>query len=234
MADLLRRSNVHAAKNEIRTLEKCIENDEILLANMMDQKGAEDFRLFQQNKIRTANDERAARIAELKQRVEDITDGKLDAELVGAARSVRHEVLAKNSVTMKRKKDIKEKKAEQSVVSKTFYIENRRNDRRNKYENKNLNRAFRYYNRVVTSLPDYMKRNLKRMPNNKGYMWRGVTFFGKGSFNERNPIVVFEKRRNRLMIIHEWTRTEYNVYHKYGKDRKNLISSKPRKVHVIN
>ena len=45
---------------------------------------------------------------------------------------------------------------------------------------RDMNYAFKYYSNIT--IPDYMARKLKYMPNNKGYVWRGVYFYGKKLF----------------------------------------------------
>jgi hypothetical protein len=79
-----------------------------------------------------------------------------------------------------------------------------------------------YYNKflkALDTLPNYMTDNLKTMPNNKGYLWRGVQFLGKRNPIINEPLIVFEKRRGVLMIRKQYKdRTE--VHKKTGKETK--------------
>jgi len=68
-------------------------------------------------------------------------------------------------------------------------------------------------------LPDYIRTNLTRMPGNKGYIWKGIWYFGKLQADPRDPIVMFEKPRGSSdMLIHEM---KYNQYHRIFKKNRN-------------
>ena len=60
------------------------------------------------------------------------------------------------------------------------------------------------------------------MPNNKGYIWCGVNFYGDLP-EQKGPRVMFEKKRGGILIIHEYTDNEYRRYEKNGKDRKQMV-----------
>ena len=32
---------------------------------------------------------------------------------------------------------------------------------------------YKQYEKIIDTIPDYMRKNLSEMPNNKGYIWRG-------------------------------------------------------------
>ena len=50
-----------------------------------------------------------------------------------------------------------------------------------------------------------MRAKLDNMPNNKGYIWRGVHFYGlKDPEHEKADIVMFENKKG-ILHIHEWT-----------------------------
>ena len=63
-------------------------------------------------------------------------------------------------------------------------------------------RGYNHYWHAIDSLPSYMAKNLKEMPNNKGYRWKGVVFYGLLSEQRDQPQIVFEKSPQGL-IIHE-------------------------------
>jgi hypothetical protein len=91
------------------------------------------------------------------------------------------------------------------------------------------NRVYRYFCRVCCSLPDYINRNLEKMPNNRGYIWRGCWFLGRKQEEKGRPQVLFEKVRSGLIRIHEYTKDEYRLYEKQGKERKILIQMEQRR-----
>ena len=106
--------------------------------------------------------------------------------------------------------------------------------RRSENDERLIQKDYKYYYRqfckAEETLPDYMRRNLDDMPNNKGYIWRGCWFFGKLPAYKGENTVIFEKGKS-SMKIHEIDRQNYKIYEKIGQDRKNLIFSKPLKKH---
>ena len=85
--------------------------------------------------------------------------------------------------------------------------------------------VLKYFEKVSEQLPDYIKKNLLDMPNNKGYIWRGVCFYGYKK-EQQGYRVLFEKQKGNILIIHEYTDKAYNRYEKKGKDKKQLIFTK--------
>ena len=87
------------------------------------------------------------------------------------------------------------------------------------WDKKKFRIYYRKFLKAVDTLPSYMTDNLKTMPNNKGYLWRGVQFLGKRNPIINEPLIVFEKRRGVLMIRKQYKdRTE--VHKKIGKETK--------------
>jgi paraquat-inducible protein B len=68
-----------------------------------------------------------------------------------------------------------------------------------------MDRSLQYMEKMTASMPDYMKKNLTRLPNNKGYIWRGIHFYGHKPAESRTTIL-FEKN-----LIHTWAPDGYTV-----------------------
>ena len=90
---------------------------------------------------------------------------------------------------------------------------------------------YRKYLKAVDTLPDYMKDNLKTMPNNKGYRWRGVGFYGLQKPIKDEPLILFEKRRGVLKICKYFNDRE-EIYEK--KDGTTTLVEKNFKKKVFN
>lgn len=92
---------------------------------------------------------------------------------------------------------------------------------------------YRQYLNRVDSLPEYILNNLSTMPNNKGYIWRGMSCYGKLPAERGQPYILFEKIRGGILRIHEYSTAPanvrwsyiYKVYEKKGKDKRILIKT---------
>lgn len=78
---------------------------------------------------------------------------------------------------------------------------------------------------IEATLPEHISKNLPTMPNNKGYRWRGVTFYGMMAPEPGATTVTFDKKFNGTFITE--TSPESEVTWFKGKDNqpKKLVSS---------
>ena len=85
-----------------------------------------------------------------------------------------------------------------------------------------------YLNNTV-NIPDYIIANLKDMPSNKGYIWKGMWCFGDIKSKSQYPQILFEKNRGGNLYIHEINETHHCIFEKIGKSNKTLKSKVERK-----
>ena len=72
------------------------------------------------------------------------------------------------------------------------------------------------------------------MPNNKGYIWYGIYYYGYKPARRGEPIVLFEQR-GPILLIHEITSSYHKIYEKKNKTSvKKLIENRPRKCLLMN
>lgn len=90
------------------------------------------------------------------------------------------------------------------------------------------NYEYRCFLKSCSHIPEYIKRNLKKMPNNKGYIWKGIFLYGHLQ-NEEETTILFENIGHDILRIHEITNKEYKIFEKKGKDKKILISKEKRR-----
>ena len=117
------------------------------------------------------------------------------------------------------------------IVDKPEYVPIKYNKGENTrvYQEKEYNKCQGYYENVMDTVPTYMSKNLDEMPNNKGYIWRGVWHFGKLP-NEKtrdgknSPLVMFEKRGQGVLVINEFQEGWKTVYEKKGQNKREMIS----------
>jgi hypothetical protein len=88
-----------------------------------------------------------------------------------------------------------------------------------------------YENFVKTCkmIPKRIYNKLSKMPNNKGYIWKGVYLFGFLPPEAKKPVVLFERVERDIIHIHEYTLTNYKVYKKSGDNRKTLLFKRKKK-----
>ena len=72
------------------------------------------------------------------------------------------------------------------------------------------------------------------MPNNKGYIWYGIYYYGYKPANPRENIILFEQK-GPILYIHEITPKYHKVYEKKTKTSPRiLIENRIRKPIFVN
>jgi hypothetical protein len=172
----------------------------------------------------------ALRREELLQRKNDLLSGKLDSEMKKADELLMKKATQKSTHKNRDELDII------PVASVSF-----RNEDRN--IEKIMDKEFSYYNEVNSTLPRFISEKLDDMPNNRGYIWRGVWYFGQQPSRNDQPLVMFEKYQ-KVLYVHEYSRdqpsfagydsapgpnqtvTEHKMYERNGKDQKLISCTK--------
>ena len=224
----IRLHECNGIKDKLRHVEMCKDRATTSIRRFTHQKST-DYSTAQVSKLSAAILQYDEDIKEFTTRLMQVESGLLDSELKGEVKESMRVAAEKTKVTRQKKKDLAEKKAELSVISKAYYQTNRRQDRKNRYAGKNMARSHRHFRRACGTVPDYMLKNLSKMPNNKGYFWKSVACYGDLPSERGKPTVLFDRKRGGIMVIHEWTSTHYNIFEKKGKDRKYLVKSTMRK-----
>lgn len=215
-------------RDQIRQIQKYIQTDEATIDRFRRQNTNQDYNTIQIDKLTAKNKERKVDLEILEQRNKDLDQGLLDKEIMNEYIQTSKEIKLKNDEFKKKKKIEQAEKEEKSARSLAFYKSTRQSERKVLWDKRDADRACNYFFRVCDSIPDYMLKKLRNMPNNKGYIWRGVYCYGDLPANEGQSILLFEKKNN-IFITHEWTNTEYRIWHQEGKGRKTLHSSRLRK-----
>jgi len=219
--------------SEIERFENSIKADEQMLEGIKDQ-GTTPYVLSQINKVEERNNARLIEIDTLTNRKIELEKGNLDDELYKIVRQENIDRDEHNKAVIQKRLDNKELKAEKAKISQDFYKQNLKADRETRWSKKDMQRAYNYYLKNLSYIPPYIIRNLEEMPNNKGYIFRGIYCYGSLPSEKNKPVTMFERQRGGLLIIHEWTDHEYKIYHKKDRDRKVFKSSEPRKKININ
>ena len=166
----LRMTEKNKVLNDIKSKESNFKRNEQTISRLKSQEYSK-FNETQIDKVHTQNSEITEDIKRLNERLKSIQNGNIDDELL--------ETSNKAIIDVKKKNDIKTKKTqEQSEYDKKgkdtlhqYYKNN------NEYSENSLLREYDRWCNIVP--PQYMQDNLKEMPANKGYIWKGRKFYGK-------------------------------------------------------
>ena len=228
--DIMKIKEKNRINNEITLIQKCIDrNDETISRLRGSMNSNFEYNLNQIKKLENGNVDKELSLDILNKRLTDLEEGKLNKELVAQYSTNEQEI--KKKATEKRQKKINDVKLleEQKISSKKFHKDQNDEERRLRYLEKESMRALQYFYKIQNGLPTYMMNKLSNMPNNKGYIWKGVHFYGLLPAEQNEPLVIFENLRDDVLRIHETNEKEYLIFEKSGKNRKRLVSKTIRK-----
>jgi len=210
---------------ELRILNKYNETDSATCSRFRVMSKTDNFVVAQLAKLQTKIEERNESIKCLEDRLDKLNTGELDEELKAVIDANVAEIKLKTEATKIKKLAEKTIKASDEKSSKSYYSIERQGDRMNKTWY--FDAALNYFNKANNSIPDYMKRELSRMPSNTGYIWKGVYCFGDRPPTS-NTFSVTDNRKG-MKIMHVWDKKYFSVYQKEGKNEEVLVSQVLRK-----
>jgi S-adenosylmethionine:tRNA-ribosyltransferase-isomerase (queuine synthetase) len=169
----------------------------------------------------------------LQNRILDLNKGLLDSELKN--KSVKNSEEIKKKTDEKFTKKTNEKIAKKEGEGKNLQISYNMNRQRNWGEasEKDMDKELHRYIKICDTIPSYILNNLKEMPSNKGYIWKGAWCFGNLPEEPGQPLIMFEKLRDSILRIHEIDDKYITIHEKQGKNRKILISKEPRNMNIV-
>jgi hypothetical protein len=229
--EVLRRKRRNMINTEISTASAVIKRSNATVTRIKGSAMGEIYIKSQILKLTELINTKELHIENLNKELSKIALGDVDSIIMD---EIENKKLT--SVIDQNKRDIAKKakrveKAEKAEISMSYYQGIRQAGRSDKRNIKDYRYCLKYHDRVVSELPDFMKKKLARMPNNKGHIWRGIHFYGLLQ-EEKGPLTMFERKKGGVIMIYETTPTRRNVYEKEDGCRKNLISSTARKPKV--
>lgn len=226
--DIRRRLKANSIKLEINDCQKFIERGKETIGRLKHTNLGVEFIKKQIDKLKTSINEKEERLSVLNDKIVIVDKGGLDNEInmeyINNENRKKKLDQDREIIAKENKKDKQEKKEK----CKNYWDGIIGAARSERQKERDMKYAQSYFERTCDSLPKYMKRNLADMPNNKGYIWKGVNFYGDLP-EESGPCVLFEKRKGGILIIHEYTDKEYKMFEKNGKERKKLLEKYDRK-----
>ena len=218
--ELLRRRERNRLTNDIRYNENFIKRSEETIGRLKISSN-EPFVVNQIAKLKNAIETKTLSIENMNQELINLDLGGSDKKISDQCEEEhkKQEKNTKDRITVKiNEKKVKKEKEQISDnyrkgISTSAFLE--------RQKEKDYNYGCRTFYKITDSLPPYIKKNLSDMPNNKGYIWRDVCFYGSLP-EEEGPRVMFEKLGN-ILVIHEYTDKEYKRFEKVGRDKKILV-----------
>ena len=220
----IRISERNSIRNDIKTLEIQVKRNNETIKRLHNLEDSTDFYKLKIVKLKEQIKLDEDKIISLNQKIEDINSGKYDSDFIKSREDNNIDMKNKINLSKKKSSDEHEKKQEDKKNLDIDYKSFR------KYEginDKTIEKETEKFLKNSDSIPDYMKNNLKEIYNNKGYIWKGITFFGFLP-RERDKTILFEKNRGNILKIYEIDEYDCKIFEKEGKKQKVLISTTRR------
>jgi len=219
--DTKRRQYISELRSEVSKVQNAQKRDEETLKKIPSLNLTSDLASQKKTELINNINRRFTELDSLKTKIVDIQSGKYDSEMTQKATNEQKKQKARNDVLIKKKKEYYE---EEEIKKNKLFSKEKDPE---KYLKKDYNYFYKIYCRINETLPEYIQENIKTMPGNKGYIWRGCWFFGLTPAENNQPIILFEKKGG-VLRIHEIDDYDTKIYEKIGKDRKKLVSCVPR------
>lgn len=206
--------------DEIRILSKYNEVDSATCGRFRVMSKSDAFVTKQLEKLQNMIQERNDKLQILEERITLIDSGALDDELEAIVKKNTEEAKEKTDVTKLKKMLEKDQQVIDAKNSKIYYDMEKKGDKMDK--SWYFNSALKHLGNANNSIPEYMQRELSKMPSNTGYIWKSVYCFGERPAN--SSMFTMTDNRKGMKIIHRWDKQYHSVYHKEGKKDEIRIS----------
>ena len=227
--EVRRRLRKNKIINDIRDTEIFLTRSSHTIHRIKNSQMGEVYVRNQIDKLKAAMTEKNELVTSLRKELFSVESGSMDNTIKEEYKENARKIKKQREEYAKIKAAKKEEADENKDVCKQYWKGIITASRSHRQKELGVKYAYKYFNKVTDSLPDYMRKNISEMPNNKGYIWRGVHFYGDLP-EQRGPRVMFEKKRGGILIIHEYTDREYKRYEKKGKERKQLVHKEIKKI----
>lgn len=221
--DINRRYYANEIENTIKQLEGFIQHNK----NTIERFKRDLSQTERVANLRTKVEEQENLIKQYQSDVIAIRNGERDDEIREKLR-INTELLNKQNESQNLKKEAKKDKQ----IRIQNYCKSERENSHAEYQLiKEYKSSYKYFEKQSNSIPPYLLDKLKYMPENKGYVCRGIWFYGRlpYDYSEGEKTTMFERRNKDVQWIHEFTPTEYRLYERTGKNKDVLIKRKRRR-----
>jgi len=230
-----RRIRKNEIKNEIKDCESVITRSNETIGRIRVSNMGVTYVKNQISILKEKIEDKTKLVEELNKKIDDINNGLLDSDIQKEYDDNRKKSKFIHLKNEKKKEEKKKDNDEKKKMTKEFWakVKSDSKDRYNK--RRDMRYQYKYFTSVSNTVPHYLRKNLKNMPNNKGYIWRGVYCYGDLPAEKNQPNVLFEKKKGGILVIHEYrSNGEYRRYEKIGRDRKKLVRKECRRLKVLS
>lgn len=206
---------------KIRELERNIKYHENNIQNIQQSPFPDSYKLsqitFSTDSINQYKEEKE----KINREITEIEEGNQDDTIQIDIKKTEDKIQAKHNKTVDKKKNetIKKKEGEKRMLD--VRQEERKEDKKGYRLKKEIDYEFKKYYYLCESIPNYITNNLETMPNNKGYIYRGLYLYGKQDKDNNDTITLFEKPNKDVLLIHEWRGNTFTKYEKVYSKNKN-------------
>ena len=210
-------------QNEIKRTESMIKRNSETINRLSSSQENKEFNQNQIEKIKNSQIDFDNKIKELNKRYNDLLEGRLDNELLSIINNNSKNIKQKEeSINTKKIKDKTEKKTKEKDY---FNMESKH--RRREISSYQIQKDIDRFIRDCESIPEYILNNLKEMPSNKGYIWKGIHCYGNKP-PESDTTIMFEKCKGGTLKIYETNKDYRTVYEKNGSSQKKMTLKERR------
>lgn len=219
----IRKFNITQLKLKIQEKEKTISRNTDLTKTIKSSTYGSDYILSQIEKYKRTIEESQNDIIEYQNQIIDISEGKYDTEYKDEQ---DEHVNKKNKVLEKKNQEkLKEKESQDEAIARYNKMQTME---KQKYSSENsMRKSLDYYYNVIDTIPDFMDTQLKRMPNNKGFIWRGVYFYGSLPPDSNPHITTITDIRTKEK--HIWSFDTYQVLSQNKDKSYSITKTVPRR-----
>lgn len=220
------RNNINS---EIKQTENIIKRNNDTIERLRNTQSNFDFNKKQIEKLSLSQVDYENNLVFLKQKYIDIGLGLYDKDFLNNKIESQSKLEKSNEKQTKKNEEKVQKKIQDKEILDNEYKLRRFNGPSESHLKKETDRFFK----LVDTIPNFILDNLKNMPSNKGYIWRGVNCYGELPVDGKNTIM-FEKCKNGIMKIHEYINDKIYIYEKSGKGPKKLIETINRNNYLLS
>jgi myosin heavy subunit len=166
------------------------------------------------------------------QEAREVRAGTRDSELKQQAQTRKKSQKQRRKEAEQKRAETREESRAQKEISERYYQNTRDASRSHRRSEWDMKREYKWFVKTCSYIPDYLQRKLDNMPNNRGYIWRGIWLMGGRDSEPGQPVVMQERKNKDHLLIHEIDACEHRIYEKRGSDKRTrrvLVSTTPRK-----